>query len=162
MNRKQFLADAARRRLESSNALRRSQTRALERNKSRSSVVADFLAGFTQSLYNSSTGAPAVAAALDKLLQETGVTVENIRGKQGRLLWADHLDPMYNTLRSIITKSKDRADFETVQRFWTGMAKELLGPKLSKLAEEAGFPPDKLGRPLLIVESELGQNSRMT
>lgn len=161
MNRK-FLLDAARQRRESSNVLRRQQAKALAQSKTRSTLFTNFAVALDRSIRGESV-IPEVKDCVSQLLTETKVNVENIQvtREQPVLRWRDYLDPMYNTLRMFISKSKEQGDLKEGDKlwreFWLAVSTELQS-QLNGLAAIAEVPSREMGRATRIVENEIGRN----
>jgi len=156
-----LLRDAARQRRQEANTLRRQQAKALAQSKSRSPLSANFAVSLDRFIRGEQVDAE-LKGCVAQLILETKVTVENIQATQKRpaLRWRDYLNPMYNTLRYFVSKSKGQGDIEEGdgprQKFWLAVSAELQS-QLDQLASAAGVSSEALGRASCIIEDELDQ-----
>ena len=97
------------------------------------------------------------APIIADMLAEKGVTAENIRNRTSpRQMWDDYLNPLYNSLRGFISRSKRPEHSRLVSEFWLAVAAELQ-IQLAAVAQVAEISVEALGQPKFIVENELGR-----
>lgn len=149
--------NAARFRLAESKRLRRNDKRRIDNGEMWHQITQAFLFAFKHAVEgeDSAITIKKLQKAIALLLSNTKITAENIQScENATQRWREYLDPLYNALRLLITKTKERGDRKQVSAFWS-LALSELQQQLNEIASAANIIPEALGSLDIILGSEI-------